>query len=97
MDHDRHAHLPRKRMLGPSLGLLGYSLTDVPTLRAAAIQPKANKATSCVGLFVWVGMCHLDTWDPKPEAPREIRGVFGTLAKVTSGIRASSLSILAGI
>lgn len=84
-------------MLGPSLGLLGYSLTDVPTLRAAAIQPKANKATSCVGLFVWVGMCHLDTWDPKPEAPREIRGVFGTLAKVTSGIRASSLSILAGI
>ena len=80
----------RRRMLGTSLGLLGYSLTDLLWLRSAAAvsqPPKPGRAKSCIVLFAWGGMSHLDTWDPKPEAPREIRGEFGTIPTATPGIR----------
>ena len=38
-------------------------------------------------LFAWGGMSHIDTWDPKLEAPREIRGEFGNIPTATPGIR----------
>jgi hypothetical protein len=33
------------------------------------------------------GMSHLDTWDPKPSAPAEVRGEFGTIATTVPGLR----------
>lgn len=80
-------------MLGTSLGLLGYSLTDLLSLQSAMSAPlpkegrPQGKAKSCIVLFAWGGMSHLDTWDPKPDAPREIRGDFQTIATATPGIR----------
>ena len=39
-------------------------------------NPKA-KAKSVIQIFLWGGMSHNDTWDPKPEAGREYMGEFG--------------------
>jgi hypothetical protein len=39
-------------------------------------------------ILIWLGggPATIDMWDPKPEAPREIRGEFGTIATALSGI-----------
>ena len=38
-------------------------------------------------IFMWGGPSQLDTWDPKPDAPAEIRGEFRPIATRIPGIR----------
>ncbi len=82
--------ITRRGMLGTSLGLLGYSLADVLALRSsaqAASRTTSGRAKSCIVLFCWGGMSHLDTWDPKPAASSDIRGEFSTIATATPGVQ----------
>jgi hypothetical protein len=44
---------------------------------------------SCILLFYYGGPSHLDTWDLKPNAPREVRGEFTTIATTVPGVRVS--------
>lgn len=67
------------------IGMLGLSLPRV--LRAAA-QP-ATRADACILIFLNGGPSHLDMWDMKPEAPREIRGEFRPIATTVPAIRLS--------
>lgn len=57
----------------------------------AAEQPPAAhappRAKSVLFLFLFGGPSHLDTFDPKPDAPAEVRGEFQTIATATSGLR----------
>ena len=55
-------------------------------LQALAASPVSPKAKSCIFLFLEGGPPHLDMWDPKPEAPTEIRGPFGTISTNVPGI-----------
>lgn len=45
------------------------------------------RAKSVLFLFLFGGPSHLDTFDPKPDAPAEVRGEFQTIATATSGLR----------
>ncbi len=63
-----------------SLGALGVSLDRV--LRAT---PK--KDVSCILVWQSGGCGHLDTWDLKPDAPREYRGEFQPISTNVPGIR----------
>jgi hypothetical protein len=38
--------------------------------------PAEVKAKSVIQIFLWGGMSHIDTWDPKPEAGRDYMGEF---------------------
>ena len=42
-------------------------------------------------LWLWGAPSHLDTFDPKPSAPAEYRGPFGTIATRNPGIRFTEL------
>ena len=46
-----------------------------------------GRAKSCILVFMWGGPSQLDTWDPKPDAPEEVRGSFGTIETRTPGLR----------
>ena len=46
-------------------------------------------AKSCILIFQWGGPSQLDTWDPKPDAPLEIRGSFRAIETATPGVRVS--------
>ena len=62
-------------------GLIGgLTLPRLLELQARAASPIAAKARSCIFLFLEGGPPHQDMWDPKPEAPPEIRGPFGTIS-----------------
>jgi len=39
--------------------------------------PAKVKARSVIQIFLWGGMSHNDTWDPKPDSGREYMGEFG--------------------
>ncbi len=86
-------HPTRRRLLGScSAGLLGLSLPAYLGLRAGATETRTGgggfgKAKSCIVLFCWGGVSHLDTWDPKPEAPAGVRGEFQPIATSVPGIR----------
>jgi hypothetical protein len=71
-------------------GLAGLSLSDPLRARAAAaeVDPSKTSDKKSVILF-WLsgGPSHLDMWDPKPAAPREIRGPYGTIATRLPGVR----------
>src|SRR5262245_16266803 len=67
------------------LSALGLSL---PQLLAA---PRAGRAKSCIILFLMGGPPQHSTWDPKPDAPAEVRGEFGPIATNVPGIRIASL------
>jgi uncharacterized protein (DUF1501 family) len=50
---------------------------DALTAAAASDEAPANvKAKTVIQIFLWGGMSHIDTWDPKPEAGRDYMGEF---------------------
>jgi len=86
----------RAALAAGGVGLLGLGLDSLSLARAAGqgsnvINPGAGfgKAKSCIFLFMWGGPSQLDTFDPKPDAPREIRGPFGTIETAVPGVRFS--------
>ena len=71
-----------------TLGPLGVGLVDLLAGNAARASV-ARPATSVVLLFMWGGPSHLDTWDPKPNAPAEVRGPFRSVPTSVPGVHVS--------
>ncbi len=71
------------------LGTLG--LSDLLRLRAGASTAKARERTAVILVWLRGGCSHLDTYDPKPDAPSEFRGPFATMATKTPGLRLTEL------
>ena len=57
--------------------VLGATNTP-PALAASAAPPLKAKAKSVIQIFLWGGMSHIDTWDPKPDAGYDYMGEFKT-------------------
>src|SRR5947207_13268251 len=57
--------------------------------RLAAGAPDGPRPRSCILLWMAGGPSHIDTFDPKPEAPANIRGEFSAIETSVSGIRIS--------
>jgi hypothetical protein len=72
-----------------SLGVLGLTLPNL--LRAQAAPRTPARAKSCIVLFLMGGPPQHSTWDPKPDAPPEVRGQFGPIATSVPGIRICEL------
>ncbi len=71
-------------------GLAGLSLPDLLRVQAAtAAAGKSNDKKSVILFWLSGGPSHLDMWDPKPEAPREIRGPYSTIGTRLPGVRFS--------
>ncbi|MCC2672433.1 MAG: hypothetical protein K0Q72_4905, partial [Armatimonadetes bacterium] len=69
------------------VGTLGcFGLTLPHALRADA-APRAKRPTSCILVWLQGGPSQIDTFDPKPDAPAEVRGPFKPLETNVSGIR----------
>ena len=49
------------------------------------------RAKSVLFVFLWGAPSHLDTFDPKPDAPAEFRGPFATIETRTPGLHFTEL------
>lgn len=68
-----------------SLGLAGLSLPS--DLKAEAERKGNARAQSVILVFLGGGISHLDTFDPKPESPAEVRGKYSSIATTVPGLR----------
>lgn len=83
------------------LGAMGLSLSQLNEARASQTSAEKSesaprgagfgRAKSCIVLFMLGGPPQHETWDPKPEAPQEVRGDFGTIQTATPGLRVGEL------
>jgi hypothetical protein len=86
-----HPRIGRRELLHVGgVTLLGTGLNDLLRLQAEAVElpnhPRA-RAKSVVFIFQSGGPSQHETFDPKPEAPAEIRGEYGTIATPLAGVR----------
>jgi uncharacterized protein DUF1501 len=75
-------------------GLGAYALTDLGPAEgawAAPVKPGRGGEKNCIFILCVGGPPQHETWDPKPEAPPEIRGPYGAIETVVSGIRISEV------
>lgn len=70
------------------IGGAGLSLADYFRL-AEAGEVRAGKATSVIQVYLAGGPTHLDTFDLKPDAPREYRGEFNPIDTNAPGVQLS--------
>jgi hypothetical protein len=79
----------RRWFLETSLaGLGGVTIAHALGLPATAARPEAPKK-SVILFWLSGGPSHLDMWDPKPDAPQEIRGPYGVIRTAVSGVQFS--------
>ncbi len=83
------------------LGALGLGLDDLLRLRAAAadghnyggspLLPGTPKAKACILVWQAGGPSHIDTLDPKPDAPQDVRGEFKPIDTAVPGATISEV------
>jgi hypothetical protein len=70
-----------------ALSCLGLSLADLFRFQALAEGPQAKRDLSCILIWLDGGPSHIETFDPKPDAPIEIRGDFKPISTSVDGIQ----------
>ena len=73
------------------LGVGGLALADLLRIRASAAPGGEGLRRSVILFWLSGGPGHMETWDPKPDAPREFRGPLGAIATSLPGTCVSSL------
>jgi uncharacterized protein (DUF1501 family) len=85
--HGTPSRIARRQFLGRgALAAGALALGNFFRLRTLAAAERPARAESCILIFLTGGMSHLDTFDPKPDQPPEIRGEFATVRTSTPGI-----------
>src|SRR5262245_59375563 len=73
------------------LGLGGLALPALLGNRAAASPAPSGRAKGVIAFCLLGGPPQHETWDPKPDAPAEVRGVYKPIATRTPGLRVGEL------
>ncbi|MFM8358774.1 MAG: DUF1501 domain-containing protein [Verrucomicrobiota bacterium] len=78
------------------LSAFGLSLAGLPRLQARADEAAPARAASrrersCLLIWLDGGPSHLDLFDPKPDAPVEVRSPFATLPTPVAGVHFTEL------
>jgi uncharacterized protein (DUF1501 family) len=85
-------HLQRRAFLRAALtGFSSLSLPGLLRLQAEAGRKEPREPTAVILVWLRGGASHLETFDPKPDAPTEYRGPYQAIATRTTGLRISEL------
>lgn len=79
---------PTRRELVHAGSLAALGLTLPTFLRASS---GSKRAKSCIFVYQYGGLSQLDSWDPKPNAPAELRGPYKPIATAVPGFRVGEL------
>ncbi|MFL5244095.1 MAG: DUF1501 domain-containing protein [Gemmataceae bacterium] len=94
LDADRPVHLcdqiDRRAFLHAG-ALTGLGLTLPAWMRLQAASKEKDKDVNCIMIMLVGGPSQIDTWDPKPKAPAEIRGPFKPIATKAPGLEITEI------
>src|SRR5438105_6152371 len=91
-DRDCRGPLRRRDFLRLSLaGFSGLTLPELSRLRASAGMPSTSRRSAIIVVWLHGGASHLETYDPKPQAPAEYRGPYRPIATRVPGLQISEL------
>src|SRR5437879_6067009 len=83
--------LSRRRLLqAGSLGLLGLGLPEFLQATAQGAS-RRHQEKSCIFIVQYGGASHIDSLDPKPDAPADVRGPYRPIATAVPGVRLGEL------
>jgi hypothetical protein len=82
------SHLLHRREI---LRIGAISILAGPAKAIANASGAATRRRNCIFLLLQGGPSHLDLWDPKPDAPQEVRGPFRTVPTRVPGLRFGEL------
>ena len=68
-------------------GLAGVGGLSLPALLQASETAKTSDRKAVILFWLSGGPSHIDMWDPKPDAPCEIRGPFSSIESCVPGVR----------
>jgi hypothetical protein len=85
----KHDESFTRRRFFEAAGLAGIGLGLVsPSARGARLVSTAKKPIrSCILIFYYGGPSHLDSLDPKPDAPAEVRGEYRAVSTSVPGLQ----------
>lgn len=84
--------LSRRQLLQVGgVSALGLALPQVLSANAAAAGRAGRGEKSCIFIFQYGGLSQLDSWDPKPNGPQEIRGPYKPIATSVPGFQVGEL------
>lgn len=85
----RSPHDPLSRRAFLVAGGMSYFGIDLAGRALASEPPTSRRKLAKSTILIWLsgGASHIDTWDMKPDAPEEYRGVFKPAATTAPGIR----------
>ncbi len=72
------------------LSLANWSRASEQSTTAPAASGFGS-AKRCVLLYLWGSPSQIDTFDPKPDAPAEIRGALGSIPSAVPGVRVGEI------
>jgi hypothetical protein len=83
----------REWLRAGGLGLFGLTLPALLGARAttAGSEGGFGRARACILLYLSGGPPQHETWDPKPDAPAEVRGEFRPIASAVPGLHVGEL------
>ena len=81
----RKSHRRQFLKTAVTAGGLGISLEQV--VRGKEASGNLTKDTAVIQIWLGGGPSQFETFDPKPDAPVEIRGPYGTIPTLHSGVR----------
>jgi hypothetical protein len=84
----RQYHLLGRRQFFASSALAGLGL-PAPARAGRPATPSTKRIRSCILIFYYGGPSHLETFDPKPAAPAEVRGEYRSIATSVPDVRFS--------
>ncbi|HEY1190657.1 MAG TPA: DUF1501 domain-containing protein, partial [Gemmata sp.] len=85
-------HVPpsrRELVKAGCLSAIGVTLPNVLRADQARVRPLREK--HCIFIYQYGGLSQLDSWDPKPDAPAELRGPYKPIATAVPGLRVGEL------
>lgn len=68
-----------------ALSFLGLTLPQLVQRRAEAASSQGNDV-NCIFIFLWGGPSHHETFDPKPNAPEDIRSRYKAIPTSVDGV-----------
>src|SRR6516225_7751925 len=74
-----------------TIGGLGLALPHLLRADAGSAGSRSVRARSCIFIVQYGGASHIDSLDPKPDAPEDIRGPYHPIATNVPGIRIGEL------